>query len=120
MSNATPSPSDRDHRLYVEDMLEFCERALSYVQGLECQAFAADRMRYDASLRNIELIGEAATRVPPEIRELAPDLPWRKVVATRNRLIHAYLGIDLDTVWSILQQDLPELRARLVELLARI
>jgi uncharacterized protein with HEPN domain len=75
-------------------------------------------LRYDATLRNIELIGEAATRVPDEVRARAPDVPWRLVVATRNRLIHAYLGIDNDTVWSIVRDDLPALRISLSRLLA--
>lgn len=58
-----PSASERDPRLYVEDMIEFCGRALAYTQGMNQQAFAADRMRYDAALRNLELMGETATRV---------------------------------------------------------
>ena len=53
-------------------------------------------MRYDATLRNIELIGEASTHVPPEVRALAPGLPWRDIIGTRNRLAQAYLGIDAD------------------------
>ena len=58
---------------------------------------------------NIELIGEAATHIPVEIREANPDIPWRMIVATRNRLIHGYLGIDDDTLWSIVQDDIPNL-----------
>jgi uncharacterized protein with HEPN domain len=121
MSNATPSPSeDRDTRLYVEDMLEFCEDVLEYTQGFDRYALAADRMRLDATLRKMTLIGEAATRVPPEVRALAPDVPWRKIVGTRNRLMHTYLGIDMATVWSIVSRELPDLRHSLKELLNRI
>jgi uncharacterized protein with HEPN domain len=64
---------------------------------------------YDATLRNLELIGEAATHIPDEVRTTNPDIPWRLVIATRNRLIHAYLGIDDDTIWSIIQDDIPAL-----------
>ena len=120
MSNETPSPSERDTRLYVEDMLEFCEDVLEYTQGFDRDALAADRMRLDATLRKLSLIGEAATRVPPELRALAPEVPWRKVVGTRNRLMHAYLGIDMSTVWSIITRELPELRRSLTDLLKRI
>ena len=70
---------------------------------------------YDATLRNLELIGEAATHVPPEVRERYPTVPWRLLVATRNRLIHAYLGVDDDTVWSIVVDDVPELLTALQE-----
>jgi uncharacterized protein with HEPN domain len=109
--------SDRDPRLYVEDMLEFCDCALDYAAGISRESLDADRMRYDAILRNLELIGEAATHVTVEQRALAPQLPWREIVATRNRVAHAYLGIAADTVWSILRDDLPTLRLLLVALL---
>ena len=109
--------SDRDPRLYVEDMLEFCDRALAYAAGQSREAMDADRMRYDAILRNLELIGEAATHVTAEQRALAPQVPWRQIVATRNRVVQAYLGIAADTVWSILHDDLPALRLSLVSLL---
>lgn len=73
------------------------------------QAFVDSGVTYDATLRNLELIGEAATRVPEVVRQAHPDIPWRLIVATRNRLIHAYLGIDNDTIWSIIQDDIPAL-----------
>jgi uncharacterized protein with HEPN domain len=113
-----PSPSERDSRLYLEDMLQFCDRVLVYTQGIERAVFALDAMRYDATLRNLELMGEAATHVPPELRDRATAIPWRQVIATRNRRIHAYLGIDEDTVWSIVSDDVPALRRNLAALLA--
>jgi len=109
--------SDRDTRLYVEDMLEFCDLALAYAAGVSREALDADRMRYDAILRNLELIGEAATHVGPDDRALAPGVPWREIIGTRNRVAHGYLGIAADTVWSILRDDLPLLRLALVTLL---
>ena len=77
-------------------------------------------MRYDAILRNLELIGEAATHVPETLRAMAPDVPWRQIVATRNRVAHAYLGISADTVLSILHDDLPVLDLALRALLTRM
>ena len=70
-------------------------------------------LNYDATLRNLELIGEAATHVPDAIRAAHPQVPWRLVVATRNRLILGYLGIDNDTLWSIVVSDVPALLANL-------
>ena len=90
----------REWRFYVEDMIAFCDRALAYTKGLDRSTFAADPMRYDATLRNLELIGEAATHVPDGVRNAAADVPWRMVVAVRNRLIHGYPGVDDDTLWS--------------------
>lgn len=116
----SPSEADRDRRLYVEDMLEFCRRAMRYADGLDLDALLQDTMRYDAILRNIELIGEAATRLGPAERALAPAVPWREIVGTRNRVAHGYLGISPTTVWDILRVELPALEPLLLELLARL
>jgi uncharacterized protein with HEPN domain len=107
----------REWRFYVEDMLSFCDKVLAYNAGLDRASFAVDSMRYDATLRNLELIGEAATHVPEPVRGAAPDVPWRLVVAVRNRLIHGYLGIDDDTLWSIVRDDIVPLRDALNKLL---
>jgi len=115
MSDASPA---REWRFYVEDMVAFCDKVVTYTQGLDRSSFAADAMRYDATLRNLELIGEAATHIPAEVRSAATDVPWRLVIAVRNRLIHGYLGIDDDTLWSIVRDDLAPLRESLTKLLA--
>jgi uncharacterized protein with HEPN domain len=124
MLNAMPSKSEpesgRDRRLYVEDMLEFCERAKDYSSGLSLGELLGDQMRYDAILRNLELIGEASTHVDEAIRALAPAIPWREIVGTRNRVAHAYLGISPKVVWTILQEDLPALAAQLRLLLEKL
>ncbi|KQW45542.1 hypothetical protein ASD88_11600 [Pelomonas sp. Root662] len=73
-------------------------------------------MRFDATMRNLELIGEAATHVPADMREQAPDVPWRLIIGLRNRLIHAYLSIEPETVWLVITEHLPLLRKRLAAL----
>lgn len=108
----------REWRFYIDDMIEFAGRVREYTKGLDQNAFESSRLRYDATLRNLELIGEAATHVPSDIRSAFPDVPWRLVVATRNRLIHGYLGIDGDTLWSIIQEDVPVLMEALISLKA--
>ena len=121
MSNETPSPSsERDSTLYLRDMVEFCERVMAYTAGFDLPALLADRMRYDATLRNLELIGEAATHVPNELRARAPELPWRLITGTRNRLAHGYLGIEAETVWLIATGNVPRLRDQLIVLLATL
>ena len=112
--------SERDARLYVEDMLQFCDRAMVYARGFDLESLLADTMRYDAILRNLELIGEAATHVSEAERAVAPAIPWRQIVGTRNRVAHAYLGISPATVWDILTVELPSLRLALIELLDRL
>jgi uncharacterized protein with HEPN domain len=108
--------SERAWGFYVDDMLRFARKVLAYTAGMDQAAFVATPLHYDATLRNLELIGEAATHIPGEVREAHPEIPWRMVIATRNRLIHAYLGIDDDTLWSIIRDDVPAL----VEALERL
>jgi uncharacterized protein with HEPN domain len=101
--------SKRVWRFYLDDMIDFAGKVLAYTDGLDQAAFMASGLAYDATLRNLELIGEAATHIPDEVRSAHPEIPWRMIIATRNRLIHGYLGIDDDTLWSIIQDDVPEL-----------
>jgi uncharacterized protein with HEPN domain len=103
----------REWRFYIEDMIGFADKVLAYTAGLNQDDFVSNDLTYDATLRNLELIGEAATRIPDEVRAMHPEIPWRLIIATRNRLVHAYLGIDNDTVWSIIQDDIPDLLVRL-------
>ena len=117
MSDAMPS---REWRFYLDDMIGFCERVETFTRGLSQAEFLSDAMRFDATVRNIELIGEAATRIPEPVRLSAPLIPWRMVIATRNRLIHGYLGIDNDTLWSIVETDLPMLLVNLRNLKASL
>lgn len=105
----------REWRFYIDDMIGFAEKVLSYTEGLDQDSFTVHDLTYDATLRNLELIGEAATHIPLMVRQQYPDIPWRMIIATRNRLIHAYLGIDDDTVWSIIQDNIPELLEQLRE-----
>lgn len=111
-----PPAALREWRFYIDDMLDFVGKVLTYTAHLDQAAFVADSLTFDATLRNLELIGEAATRLPEKVRAAHPEIPWRQIIATRNRLIHAYLGIDNDTLWSIIRHDIPELQKALESL----
>ncbi len=90
-------------------MLDFAENVITYCEGLDQEKFEQAGLNYDATVRNLELIGEAANNIPKQIQEQYTSVPWRQIIATRNRLIHGYLGIDNDTLWSIIQDDIPSL-----------
>ncbi|WLE98814.1 MAG: DUF86 domain-containing protein [Candidatus Electrothrix communis] len=94
---------------YIDDMIDFSQKVLVYTDGLDQDSFVESGLNYDATLRNIELIGEAATHIPAEIRADHPEIPWRMIIATRNRVIHGYLGIDNDILWSIICDEIPAL-----------
>ena len=112
MSDSAP----REWRFYIDDMIGFAEKVIAYTQGLDQDGFVRSGLNYDATVRNLELIGEAATHIPDEIHQTNPQIPWRLIIATRNRLIHAYLGIDNDTLWSIIRSDIPALLPQLIAL----
>ncbi len=80
---------------------------MGYCADLDRNQFETNQLMQDAVLRNIELIGEAATRIPDDVRLAHPEIAWRQIIAMRNQLIHAYLGVDLDVVWDVVQVELP-------------
>ena len=107
----------RSWRFYIQDMIEFSEKVLSYTDGLDQDAFIVDRRTYDATLRNLELIGEVATHIPDAVRQAHPNIQWRSIKGTRNHLAHNHLGIDDDIIWNIIQTDIPNLLPALRNLL---
>ena len=82
---------------------------LAYTRGIDQAGLVACGLIYDATLRNLEIVGEAAIHIPEEVRGAHPEIPWRMIITAHNRLIHGYLGIDDDLLWSIVQDDIPEL-----------
>lgn len=106
----------REWRFYLDDMIGFAEKVSAYTAGLDQDGFVASALNYDATVRNLELIGEAATHIPEAVRRHNPQIPWRLIIATRNRLIHGYLGIDNDTLWSVIREDVPDLLPKLRQL----
>jgi len=106
----------REWVFYVDDMIAFSEKVLFYTAKLNQTEFESNSLIYDATLRNVELIGEAATHIPLEIRTVYSNITWRQIIALRNRLIHAYLGLDNDILWYVIQNDIPELLHALKQL----
>jgi uncharacterized protein with HEPN domain len=100
----------RDWRLYLDDIVEYAERALRYTEGLTYEQFLADTRTYDATLRCLEIVGEAVKKLPIHVRELAPGVPWRQIAGFRDRLAHGYSDLDDEIVWSVVQQQLVPLR----------
>jgi uncharacterized protein with HEPN domain len=105
--------SRRATPLLIEDIWEAVEKIERYVSGLNHDAFVKDDKTVDSVVRNLEVIGEAANRVPENIRSQYPEITWRKIIGLRNRIVHDYFNIDVEIVWEIVQKDLPIFKAKL-------
>ncbi len=101
--------SERHLLLLLKDMLESIRLIGTYVDGMEIDAFLADRRTIDAVVRNIEIIGEAGNMVPEDFRLQHPEIPWKRIRGMCNRIVHEYFGIDREIVWNIVVNDLPEM-----------
>ena len=112
-----PDSAPRHWSEYLQDMIMFCENSLLYTEGLDRDGFQAGGPMHDATLWCIALVGEAANKIPVNIRQRQPSIPWREIIVTRNRLIHHYFGIDDDFVWDTITVYIPELLPRLYTLL---
>ncbi len=98
-------------------MIDACERVVSYTDGMNQVSFLADRRTYDATLRNVGIVGEAARHIPESVHVSQSQIPWRAIIGARNRVIHAYMGLDDDVIWSIVSDDIPRLLPLLEALL---
>lgn len=101
--------SERDVHLLLEDILDAAAKILDYTSGMDYNQFIVDNKTIDATVRNFEIIGEAANRVPADYKKLYPQIEWRKIIGLRNRVIHEYFGIDYETIWNIKEDFLPNL-----------
>jgi uncharacterized protein with HEPN domain len=99
----------REWRLYFQDLLDFCARILAYTDNMSRTEFEANQLNYDATLRNVELLGEAAKGLPERIRQQMPDIPWREIIGVRNVLAHGYFGVNNAVLWDIITQEVPTL-----------
>jgi uncharacterized protein with HEPN domain len=106
---------ERDEALYLADIRDAVEKILRYTSGGRDEFFA-DSLLQDAVIRNLEVMGEAVRKVSTETREAHPEVPWRQIAATRDRVIHGYFTVDLEIVWEIVETELPRLREALTQI----
>lgn len=109
--------SSRTDRDLLGDLLEAIPRAEAYLAGLNYEQFLADTKTQDAVIRTLEIVGEATKRLSPAIRERHPEIPWKNMAGVRDKLIHDYFGVNLDIVWQIVRDELPQLAVQVASVL---
>lgn len=112
--------SKRDITLFLEDIIEAIDLISDYIGDFSKEEFQNDRKTIDAVVRNIEIIGEAVSAIPDEFREKYPHIPWKKIVGVRNIVIHKYFGVDTNTLWFIIQEQLPEFKSEISRIIHEI
>lgn len=110
---------ERDARLYMNDIMESAQAIQEYVKGFTLEGFIHDRKTYSAVIREFEIIGEAVGKLPDEIKQQHPKVPWQDIKDFRNILTHEYFGIDLEIVWQVIHDELPLLFDAVKDLLSR-
>ena len=101
---------------YLLDMLKAARRVIKYVSGLSSEDFEKNELTQDAVVRNLEIIGEAASKISPETRNTHTELAWNEIIGMRNLLIHEYFRVNLTRVWDTITNDIPRLVSFLEEI----
>jgi uncharacterized protein with HEPN domain len=110
---------DRDYIDYLQDIVDSIDDIGDFIKGMSFEDFSHDKKTTNAVLRSIEVMGEAAKNVPEEIREQYPQIPWKKMSGMRDKLIHEYHGVDLETVWKTLREDIPPLKEQVKDIIKK-
>ena len=99
----------RDDRIYLDHIVVSFTKVVQYLDDVSYEAYFEDEEKQDAIIRKIEVAGEATKRLSPEFREKYVHIPWRAIAGMRDKLIHDYFDVDLDTVWETATKDIPDL-----------
>ena len=107
----------RDYELYLYDILEAEKRIEKYTKGFTLAKLNKNPLVLDGVVRNLEIIGEAVKNIPPQVKEKHPEIEWRKIAGLRDILAHEYFGVDVEVIWDIVENKLPDLKVQVKHIL---
>jgi uncharacterized protein with HEPN domain len=108
--------SKRDDNVILQDIKEAINRIISYTLKMDYEEFQQDYKTQDAVIRNIEILGEATKLLSNETKSKYPDIPWKEIAGTRDRLIHDYFGVNIDIIWDIAKTEIQSLSLKLKDI----
>jgi len=109
--------SIRDYRDYVQDIFDSINEIEDFINGMYFEEFIKDKKTINAVTRSVEVVGEAAKKIPKSLRDKYPMIPWKKMSGMRDKLIHEYFGIDLEILWKVAKEDMPSLEKAIRDVL---
>ncbi len=101
--------TERQYLDYLQDIVESVNDIESFVSNMDFDTFCSDKKTINAVIRSLEVIGEASTKIPSEISDRYPSIPWKQMRGMRNKLIHEYFGIDKAILWQVATDEIPPL-----------
>jgi uncharacterized protein with HEPN domain len=107
----------RDDSVYLKHIRDAIMMIEEYTEGIDKLSFLKNTLVQDAVIRQIEIIGEASKRLSDTIRENTPNIPWQDIAGMRDKLIHDYMGVDIETVWLTVRDDIPTLKKHIKNIL---
>ncbi len=108
----------RDFKDYIEDIIISIKDIDQFIIGMTYDEFINDKKTFNAVIRSIEIIGEAAKNIPENIAKKYNDIPWNKMAGMRDKLIHGYFGIDIEIVWKTIKDDIPDILPLMQEIIS--
>jgi uncharacterized protein with HEPN domain len=101
---------------YIQDILDSIQDIENFIQGMNYEEFRDDRKTINAVIRSIEIIGEASKKIPKSLRDSQPEIPWKKMAGMRDKLTHAYFGIDLEIIWKVVSEEIIRIKPGILKI----